>query len=74
MGLCLFLNSPSNSVQLVWLIFYKDQPFEPEIITRNKGLIYVLKLTASMAEENGFNITNSPGRGVLAYKSDWGAR
>ena len=27
-----------------------------------------------MAEKNGFNITNSPGRGVLAYKSDGGAR
>ena len=34
-GLCLFLNSSLNSVQLFWLIFYNDRPFEPEITMRN---------------------------------------
>ena len=35
LGLCLFLNSSLNSVQLFWLIFYNDRPFEPEITMRN---------------------------------------
>ena len=61
-GLCLFLNSPPNSVQLVWLIFNNDRPFEPEIIMRNKGLIYVLTLIFSnsvYAREKWFKKTKS---------------
>ena len=32
LGLCLLLNSPTNSVQLLWSILYNDRPFESEVM------------------------------------------